>query len=349
MGRKKRRSTPNNKKSRPQNDEDSNVTEKTRVVLDEKVLQNGTLRNLKVEDFNQAGVACPRCDFRTTKTGFSGLQSFRGHWKRHVNDQRALVRPILWQVLLLVIAIVVAILPKMFGVEVPAATDLVFRSGLFFGDYLGPTLAAACTGLALAVAVCWYAYSTTGRRKWSRRYSFSALLSFTVLLIAAATRWLGGDDIVYWPWLGSAFAPWLASASTGSSVALVRLRIRRREFKPRNQLLLLKAKDSLTDSKIANQISRLRQQIRDGRTMPEKLNRAQKSVLEKLGLADVQMSPQAVHNRLKSEEHKRQVKAKKIIEQETRDRTRLQAKAKRKAERKAFERKRRRPKPKEQT
>ena len=348
MARKKRRSTRNNKKRHPQNDDGPRAAEKARVVLDEKVLLNGTIRNLKVEDFSLAGVACPKCDFRTTKTGLSGLQAFRGHWKAHVRNRRALIRPIVWQVLLLVIAIAVAILPTMFGIDVPAATDLVFRSGLFFGDYLGPMLAAVCTGLTLAVAVCWYAFGTTGRRKWSRRYSASVMLSIVVLLIAGIIRWLVGDNLVRWPWLASSLAPWLATTLTGSSVALVRLTVKRREFKPRNQLLLYIAKDSMTDWKITRQVSQLRQQIRDGRIMPGKFNRAQKAVLEKLGLGDVETRPKEVHDRLKSEERKRQVKAKKVTEQEARDRTRLERRVKRKAEREAFERKRRRKKPRRQ-
>lgn len=154
------------------------------------------------------------------------------------------------------------------------------------------------------------------------------ILSAVVLLIAAVTRWLTGDDLVYWPWLTSALAPWLASVMTGSSVALVRLTVRRREFRPSSHLLLFRANDSPTGWKIHSQVDRLRQQIRDGRTVPEKLSRAQKAVLEKLGLGSVQANPKKVQDRMNREERERH---RRKAEQEARDRRRIWAQARNKA------------------
>lgn len=126
---------------------------KGQVLLDEKTILNGTIKDITLADFSKVGMACPKCDFRTVKSGYSGLQSFRAHWKVHVRNRRALIRPIMWQVGLLVTAVALAILPAMFGVEVTAATDLVLRSSPFSGDYPGPMLAAVSTGLAFG-GVC---------------------------------------------------------------------------------------------------------------------------------------------------------------------------------------------------
>lgn len=328
MARKKGRSIRNKMKGQPQNDDDSSIRNTTRVVLDEKILLNGTLRNLKVEDFDQAGVACPKCDFVTAKTGLSGLQAFRGHWKFHVRNRRAIVRPIMRHIGLLITSIGLAILPAKFGIEIPAKTEHVLSSERIAGDHLIPIFTAVCLALALTIVVCWNNYSISGRRKWSHRYSVSEMLSTTVLIVTATAHGLVGEVLVSWPWMSIAMAPWFASILTGSFMARVRLDVRRREFKPNYHLKLFRAKDWTTDWKITRQIRQLRQQILDGRTVWNELSRSQKRVLEKLGLGDVRPNQKKVRERLRAEQYKSQVVAKKRAEKETRDRRRTQTRQK---------------------
>ena len=235
MTRKKKHRRSTGSTHRPASSTKSLRPEKGKEVLEEKVIRSGQIKEVTVDDFVETGRSCPLCGFQTTKTGRAGLQSFRAHWKRHIRDRRARVRPILKQLGLLLAAIVLAIVPSFVAVEIPAAIDSSIRSGLSAANYVGSVFGVVCAVSALLVATSWHLFRTTGRRKWRRRYLVTVIWSNVLLFTTAATSLLGADEMIRRTWLLSGLLPWLMSASTGSSVALVHLTVKRREFVPANQ------------------------------------------------------------------------------------------------------------------
>ena len=215
MTRKKKHRRSTGSTHRPASSTKSLRPEKGKEVLEEKVIRSGQIKEVTVDDFVETGRSCPLCGFQTTKTGRAGLQSFRAHWKRHIRDRRARVRPILKQLGLLLAAIVLAIVPSFVAVEIPAAIDSSIRSGLSAANYVGSVFGVVCAVSALLVATSWHLFRTTGRRKWRRRYLVTVIWSNVLLFTTAATSLLGADEMIRRTWLLSGLLPWLMSASTG--------------------------------------------------------------------------------------------------------------------------------------
>jgi hypothetical protein len=55
--------------------------------------------------YKEAGSQCRECSFRTRKRGFSGKQALRAHLKKHVNERRAARRPMLHQIMLVILTV----------------------------------------------------------------------------------------------------------------------------------------------------------------------------------------------------------------------------------------------------
>ena len=296
-------------------------------ILEEQIVLTGGVKGLTADDFVEAGRVCPLCDFRTTKTGRAGIQSFRAHWKRHVRDRRARIRPILAQLGLLIAAITIALIPKLTGVQFADYSNINIQLVIVENDSTIAVFSLICAVSALFVIASWHLFVTTGKRTRRRIYLVARITSAVLLIGIATLISLDAIDLQQSGWLALGFIPWVASISTTSSVAIVQLSVTRREFIPPNQRLLLRAKTEVIDRKIANRRSSLKQRIRDGRLKISELSRRQLAIVNNLGLGDIQQSPKEVESRVRSEHHQARLESKRESELKANSRRREQLRA----------------------
>ena len=176
-------------------------------------------------------------------------------------------------------------------------------------DIFGKLIATISATLAVILLFVWNRYRTTGRRKWSPIYKWTERLWITFLIFVAVMMWTDvgrGPELI---WMASALLPWSASVVARNGVAKTRIALVRREFIPKNQLKLLRAKDSETDSKIRRYRRTWKQRIQDGRFKLPELKRPQLEYFRRLGLGNVQVDPAKEAERLSKEQRELRKKA----------------------------------------
>ena len=302
-----RKRSAKNKKRAKARDRDSERQEPKRgeELVDKIVLRSGYLHGVRPSEFQEAGYACPGCDFRTLKRGDAGKQAMRAHSKRHVRDRRARRRQGYGLLVLLAVALAVAFAPAIAGFALLDGIDTGSVMGWSRVDIGGIALLVLSLLLVAALLISASQMLKTGRRGWSRKYSASLWATAFLVLAAAVSRWTVIETI-HWPWLFSVLLPWSAALLTGSEVGMARLQVRRREFNPGNRLTLFRAVRIDTDSRIRMAIRNLRTAIMDGRFDPSILPREQLGVLWRMGLKGVYPDPVFIKRRLVSRQHSRQ-------------------------------------------
>ena len=150
----------------------------------------------------------------------------------------------------MLVALILMFAPKLIGTQVSNPIEVLLNSELIPWDQIEQVYGAVCVATAALIGVSWYSFKLTGRRKWVRRHTAAVMMSAVLLIVAAVILQPELDEITRMAWWYLALLPWLASISTRSSVSLVRLTVRRREFTPHNQRILLRAKDQTADRNI---------------------------------------------------------------------------------------------------
>ena len=87
--------------------------------------------------YKPAGVGCEHCEFTTKKTGFSGRQALRAHFKKHRYDERAWRGPLLRQGLVagVILVLVMIVLTPVMAAKAGMVRLLVKRRGVRSGSY----------------------------------------------------------------------------------------------------------------------------------------------------------------------------------------------------------------------
>ena len=291
-------------------DDDDSKPERGTEILDEPMIDNGSIPGISRTDFVDAGFTCTECDWNTKKKSLSGVQALRGHSKRHVRDRRATRNSQLLNATVLIVGLLIGatpdiargllstIWPSTYQLNIPIPVDIFSKS-----------IAVISVILALVVLVVSDEFVATGRRRWSRAYRCIERIWITYVMLIGLVMWtdIGQSMQIYW--LISALMPWVASVFVRVSVAKTRIKVRRREFKPRSQVKLLRSKKYWTDSKIRSYTSRLKQGIQDGRIKLPELTRRQVNYYRRLGLGGVRRNPTLEAKRLSKERYVMRVKA----------------------------------------
>ncbi len=291
-------------------DDESYKPERGKEILDEVIIDAGGIPGVAKTDFVESGYTCTKCDWSTRKTKIKGIQALRAHWKRHVRDRRAIRNSYLLHVVVLAVVLLIGSSPTLFDESLANSRLNDYSLGIrVYADIFGKLIATISTALAVILLFVWNRYRTTGRRKWSPIYRWTERLWITFLISVAVMMWTDygrGPELI---WMASALLPWSASVVVRTGVAKTRIALVRREFIPKNQLKLLRAKDSETDSIIRRRRRGLKQRIRDGRVKLPDIGRTQKEFLRRLGLGDVQVDPAMEAKRLAKQQRELQKKA----------------------------------------
>lgn len=197
-----------------------------------RLASSASPRHIRDGFYKPAGFKCPRCEFTSTKTGFSGRQALRAHSKKHKRDRRAWFRPFVSQGMVVLTVAGVGVAGWLMPLDEPLFTlpfDLISMA------------VAAVTGLLLLLSAA-LLHKGAGKRD-------SKMASLLVIIGTISGIWgaaLASGLIAPRPSLVMEAPIWVLLAITPSlaaRVGLMRLSIRRREGKTRSALLLLKPKD----------------------------------------------------------------------------------------------------------
>ena len=293
----------------PDDDEDSRP-ERGKELLDQDMIDLDSIPGVTKTDFVESGYTCTKCDWITRKKKTNGVQALRAHSKRHVNDRRATRNSHLLHVVVLTIGLFIGLSPELlteslfmnqlgiYSLDIPIAVDILDRS-----------IAAVSLTFAVIVLFVSIKYVVTGRRKWSRAYKWIERLWITYFIFVAGMMWTDTGRSLDILWVTSALLPWTASLFVRVGVAKTRLTVVRREFNPRGQLKLLRAKEYRIDLKIQRLTRLLKEQIRDGRIKLPELERSQFEFFRRLGLDGVQINPILKAKRVAQEKHEMQAEA----------------------------------------
>lgn len=305
MSRKNRKSGT---KRAGQNGSRQSRTEATggKEVVDEKVVKAGGIQGSSADDFSEAGYGCDQCDWTTKKRGNAGIQALRAHSKVHVRDRRAVIHTLIIQVMVLAVTVTAALLPNFVRfapstviadvrlLEVPVDAQLVV------------TVTAAVSILfAVAIPFTGDRYLVTGKRPWWSRYTWFTRFLMVLMLSVAGLRWTETGHAIWLPWFTPVVLPWVFWLWIGRDVALTRLAVKRRAFKPRSQRKLMKSKNRITDDRISLHRRNLKRGIRDGRIVLANFTKNQRDYLRRLGLGKIRLDKRSKQRRLKAEEDAR--------------------------------------------
>ena len=279
-------------------------------LLDQDMIDLDSIPGVTKTDFVESGYTCTKCDWITRKKKTNGVQALRAHSKRHVNDRRATRNSHILHLIVLAIGLFIGASPELIA-------DSLFRNqlGIYSSDIpiaidmFGRMIATVSVTLAVIVLFVSSQYVTTGRRKWSRSYNWIERLWITYFIFIAAVMWTDTGRSLNILWVTSILLPWTASLFVRVGVAKTRLTVVRREFKPRGQLKLLRAKEYRIDLKIQKLTRGLKEQIRDGRIKLPKLGRSQFEYFRRLGLDGVRVNPILEAKRVAQEKHEKQAEA----------------------------------------
>jgi len=301
MPRKKKRSPKNRNFSiRPEFRKDDVKPKKGKEVLHERDVKMSGIPGIGPDQFTDAGYACNKCDWTTSKTGNDGLQAFRAHSKRHVRDRRAKFRSLTLRVLVLGFGLFITALPEFH----PHAARLVEKRidvldvSISLGPpwLLGVPLLVSALVFFTAVRV-----AETGRRAWFRWYRRVLILSDALVIGTCTSVTLGVIDISSLAWLLVFVLPWLMTLRTHSEISQLRLEVKRREFQPKNFSKLIRARESGTDVGIQSHRRRLQSAIEDGRLNLASLNSHKREFLKRFGLGSARLDKRKQERRLKKE------------------------------------------------
>ena len=280
-----------------------------KTVLDERSVRPGRLPGLSLDDFEEAGYKCPKCDWSTDKTLKSGVQAFRAHSKRHVRDSRAARRNLLFHVvLLLVVAGLQAGKHMLDSSEFPVNAHIAYVATATDIRLFGTIFVIIGT---VCLFESWRRFRQTGRRKWSKRHRLLQMVMSVGLLVLAALGSLVDSAVHDYALLISMIVAWGASLLTGHSAGRLRLIVKRGEFVPPGQLKLVQPRDSNGEQKISKLKQALRVQILDGRTLLGSLTSHQLEFLKRLGLEKIHLDPARQAKRLQEERWEQYLQAQK--------------------------------------
>ena len=294
-------------------DDDDSKPERGTEILDELMIDNGSIPGITKKDFVDAGFTCPDCDWSTKKKGLSGLQALRGHSKRHVRDRRATRDSNILHIVVLLSGLLIGLIPEFFpallpnawlslrGQHIPIATDL-----------LGKSVAVISVIVTVIILFISDKYISTGRRRWSHAYRQFERIWITCFIFVAALRWTDIGQEVEIPWMILVFMPWVASVFVRVRVANTRIAVSRREFKPRHQIKLFRSRIYSTDLKIRGHANKLKQRIQDGRIQLSELSHGQLNYYRRLGLGGTRLDKRLEARRLSKEGYAKRAKAREI-------------------------------------
>ena len=161
---------------------------------------------------------------------------------------------------------------------------------------------------AVLIAILWlvlYRFRITGRPRWGTMFTGVMILSDMCLVLQAGVIAESGGYVFRLAtasvWIGLAVSVLLAAPMAGR----FRLALRRRQFTSRIQVPTYRSKADYVDEKIRRMRSTLKQRIRDGRMLPEKMTRLQRHVVRVLGLGRIRPIPRLIEERKRDEAQER--------------------------------------------
>ena len=290
-------------------DDDESKPERGSEILDEPMINSGSIPGITKADFVDAGFSCPTCNWTSKKKGLSGTQAIRAHSKRHVNDRRSISNSHLLHIAVLSIGLLLGAIPKFAPASLLSDWQSFYQPYIPIpvGTFVG-TMAAISLILALTILIISGEYVETGRRWWFHAYRLVERIWITYFIFVGALMWTDIGQAVETYWMIPALMPWSASVLVRVGVAKTRVNVSRREFKPRNQIKLLRAKEHLTDWQIRKYTGRLRKGIQDGRIKLPELTRPEFEYFRRLGLDRVRLNPKKQAERLSKESYQARVR-----------------------------------------
>lgn len=299
--RKKRENLARESEFRPPRQE----TARGKELIDEKLVKAGAVRGATPDDFSEGGFGCTHCAWTTPKKGNSGIQALRAHSKVHVRDRRTVVKTLIVQVTVLVVAIATALSPFFMGL---VSSDAIVEMRLYVpvnAELIIATTVATSILLTITIPLTGYRYLLTGKRRWWFRYRWLVRMLVVLIWSAAGSVWLNFGQDIRLQWLTPVLVPWVFWFWVGNPVALTRLAVMRRKFEPPNQRKLLKSKSKITDHRISILRRGTERGIRNGQTVLGNLTRMQRDYLNRLGLGKTRLDKRTQQRRLKWEEEVR--------------------------------------------
>ncbi len=207
--------------------------------------------------FRAAGLACRKCSFVTTKTGFSGKQSLRAHQKVHKRERRARDHPayrqLAWTALVTGLMILFALIGPVSRIEVVQP--------LFVG------IGFAGLGVILVVSQLLVADRAveSADRKTTRLGSTLVNMSRLVGILVLGAGYLGMID---WYWTTTAPLLMLVGVPTVSNLGLAALNAKRGRYRSPNYAQILKPRSEEVQDLQSDYEFGLRQKVQSGRMNP---------------------------------------------------------------------------------
>ena len=181
--------------------------------------------------YKAAGYSCRDCNFTTKKKGFPGRQSLRAHMKKHKNEKRAWLYPLIRQLAMVMVLGAVTVLGWFeqghtdFVPEIPFKLPLVIIPSNAIWPIVG------LIGLSVLVSLYVVVIAESDSKALIRVISGCNLLGVGAGVLSLALVWGGLDAEFEWPihlavWTFIALTPILAAKR-----GVVRLSVRRRRQK----------------------------------------------------------------------------------------------------------------------
>ena len=236
MARKRRRSKKN---KRPDDgfyldDEGNEPLPKGEDFIDDNVFRLAKSLGVRVKRalFKDAGFACSKCGWQTTKLGLRGRNAMRAHLKRHVRDRRAKnhLRVYVWAALMLMFTVLVASIGLTLNPEL--VKTVIDR--LDWSAAAGPILFGASLVAAFGLIGFEILYRKDPTKTWRVGYFISLVFTFAELASEAMMAFGVVGTHVAWPWYLSGLLPIIALSATRADFARTTLRHSRRELQPQS-------------------------------------------------------------------------------------------------------------------